>query len=369
MRLLYSGGTSCSLSVLKRLLLIADEIGFMDRPSVTFENWGTVGHASEIRGFDTSGFPVRFSAHSPPSGPASALYESYIEVDLRNPRFKAAFLEGLRHNRDFAAKFIQEAADYGPAKGAAIREALVGDPGLATANIEAPVDPAQMFEFATAEQRAQVLKVLLIEASIHVTNALVIAEATGLLPVADDPYSCQLLGLRTFDAPYLGERPRVAPALAIAVARAVIPDQALAALTIEDVLAYRRSARDAYEAWSVEIDRLAATIADFDPQRIEDELPRIIVTDVRPKLIEYRHEMRTVRDRMFAGLAKKVATWEVPSLSLAFLAGLSPAAAIALFASALAPAVPEIVDYFSARREAQRRNSMAYLIGLAEDID
>ena len=60
MRVLYSGGTICSIETLKRLVLLADEIAFMDRPSVAFGNFGTVGRDSEFRQFRFDDAPVFF---------------------------------------------------------------------------------------------------------------------------------------------------------------------------------------------------------------------------------------------------------------------------------------------------------------------
>jgi len=68
MKLLYSGSPFCNQPALKRLLVVADEIGLMDRPSVTFKNWGTIGHDSYARRIDSSGSPVKFTAYRPPPG-------------------------------------------------------------------------------------------------------------------------------------------------------------------------------------------------------------------------------------------------------------------------------------------------------------
>jgi hypothetical protein len=87
MKVLFSGDTFCDLATFKRLVLIADEIGFMDRPSITFKEWGTIGRDSEIRSYQTSGLPILLSAHSPPSGPVTELYSRYIEADLKNRDF------------------------------------------------------------------------------------------------------------------------------------------------------------------------------------------------------------------------------------------------------------------------------------------
>ena len=57
-----------------------------------------------------------------------------------------------------------------------------------------------------------------------------------------------------------------------------MPDEALKSLSVSDVFDYRKSAKDAYDAWAVEINRLGAQIADLDPDLVQAELPRIINT-------------------------------------------------------------------------------------------
>ena len=49
MKLLFTGASQCDYQTLKRLHIVADAVGFMDRPSVTFKNWGTIGRASMFR--------------------------------------------------------------------------------------------------------------------------------------------------------------------------------------------------------------------------------------------------------------------------------------------------------------------------------
>jgi hypothetical protein len=172
--------------------------------------------------------------------------------------------------------------------------------------------------------------------------------------------------MRTYDSQYVPETPRFAPFLGLAVAKSVLPDQILADLQIKDLFSYRRAAKDAYASWSVEIDKLAARIADIDPDKAEREIPMILNTDIKPKLVEYRMEMKAARDRVFGDLIKKVTRWEMPTISIACLANLDLASAIAVFTAALGPAVPPVIDYFVKRADIKRRNSMAYLIGLSK---
>ena len=96
MKLLYSGEEFCDEPVLKRMLIVAEEIHFMDRPSVTFGSWGTIGHDSYARRINWEGSPVLIDVFKPPSGPAKNLYSPYIEADINNPIFAQIVLDGFR---------------------------------------------------------------------------------------------------------------------------------------------------------------------------------------------------------------------------------------------------------------------------------
>ena len=219
------------------------------------------------------------------------------------------------------------------------------------------------------EHRRALFKNIVIEASITITSTLAIAAETGLQPVTEDPRFAHLLGMRSADRAYVGEPPVHAGPLAIAVASALIPDETLLHLTVGDILDYQGRTKEAYAAWSAEIDRLAVNIEDMDPGAVERLLPQIIHGEVKPRILEYRNELKSARDKMFGELIKKVANWNVPSISLVYLAGLSVPSAVALFAATLAPTIPAVVDYYMARRALQRKNSAAYLVGLARGED
>jgi len=143
----------------------------------------------------------------------------------------------------------------------------------------------------------------------------------------------------------------------------------LSHLRLNDLLEYRSSAKDAYGAWSLEVECLAQKLLDIPADRLGVEVAKVIVTDVRPRMLELRHEMATARDNLFGDLIKTVSKWEVPTISLAYLTSMSLPTAIAAFAGALAPAVPAVVDYYVQRRNLVRRNSMAYLVGISKVLD
>src|SRR5262249_47188028 len=105
MKLLYIGTHFCPANSFARLLVLGDELVFLDRPSVTFDNWGTIGHESFMRRISFEGAPVKVSVVEPPSGPAHLLYESYVRADITNPAFVRIFLDGLNSDDSFAERF------------------------------------------------------------------------------------------------------------------------------------------------------------------------------------------------------------------------------------------------------------------------
>lgn len=264
MKLLYSGGEFCDQLTLKRLLVIAEEIHFMDRPSVTFKNWGTVGHDSYARRIDWSGSPVLIDVFRPPSGPAQGLYAPYIEADINNPHFAQIVLEGFRTSDDFAKKFIQFGANYGSGTGEEIVRSIRQDNELLSGPFHLEMDGPNLFDVSTPERRKQTFKTILIEASIKVTSAIVLAEETNSIPVSQDPFIARLIGLRVSDSAYVGGTSKISPYIGIDIAKSVIPDEALKNLKITQILEYREKAKDAYKAWITEVNKVTAKIGNIE---------------------------------------------------------------------------------------------------------
>jgi hypothetical protein len=368
MKLLYTDEEFCDPPILKRMLVVAEEIHFMDRPSVTFGNWGTVGHDSYARRIDWSGSPILIDVYKPPSGPAKALYSPFIEADINNPIFAETVLNGFLSSDEFASKFIQYEANYRSGKGKKIVDVLRQDKNLLGERLGLEIRGPNMFDISSPEDRRETFKTILIEASIRVTSGIILSEETGTIPVAADPYIAQLISLRMSDSAYIGGISRHAPYLGIDIAKSVIPDEALDQLKITDILNYREKAKDAYAAWITEVNRAAGEIGKINSNITPDEIARIISTDFTPRIIEYKNEMSAIRDDLFADVMKKVVKWEFPSLSLAYLANLDIAGALLLFASAFAPAIPNVIDYFKSKRDIERKNAMSFLIKLSKHI-
>jgi hypothetical protein len=365
MRVVFADNITSSEETMKRLLLVADEIGFMDRPGYVFPgDWGFVGVRSPHRNVDWSGQPVTVTVHAPPREPVLQLYASYIEADLNNPEFSGTFLAGLADDA-FAAIFLQAHAPYRPGvTGATVRTALLADPTLREV---APGPGAHDLETAylvdTPEHRKGTLRDLLADASARVSIATVVGATTGLAPISESPHFARLIGIRTAALP-VSPNPvsTSAPQLGLAIARAVIPDEALQKLNILDVLRYRAETQDAYKAWSTDVERLATRIADIPGDRRQVEIHKLLASEIQPKVREYQNEMASVRDKLFGDLVKQVLVWEVPALILAHAFQGSLGGAIAAFATTRM--IPGVVDFLTKRGDIERRNPLAYLIGV-----
>lgn len=367
MKLLYSGSSFTNEPTFKRLLLIGKELCFMDRPSVTFvEGFGTIGHASPYRGISTAGEPVTISVFEPPSGPAGPLYQSYVEADLANPDFVRVVFDGIAKSDAFAEKFIQMEARYGgKITGADVRKAIVALGGARPPS-SPKVDGRLLFKIDTVEGCQETLKTLVLEASIQVTSALIVADESGAVPVANDPYLARLIAMRSSQDRYVGGTAPLAPYLGMEFARSVIPDEALQHLSIKDVVEYRRKSRNAYEAWDNELNRVAAKLDDIDASKAEESIRKVIATELAPKVLEYRNEMASARDNLFGDIVKRIASVEVPALSLAYITGLGISGALGAFASATLRAIaPEVIQYIKTKRRVARGHAVSYIIGVS----
>ena len=114
------------------------------------------------------------------------------------------------------------------------------------------------------------------------------------------------------------------------------------------------------------MNKLAARLDDTDPAKVRDEVPRIIATEIKPRIFEYQNEMRAIAGRLFGDVLKRFATFNFSTLSLAYLAQLSPGEIVSTFlAATVGAAVPPVVDYAAERSNVRRKHAMAYLLGLA----
>ncbi len=139
------------------------------------------------------------------------------------------------------------------------------------------------------------LKMIVAYASVQVTGALVVADDAQATPVADDPYFLKPLSLRTSGTRYISASAPNAWLVGLEFAKTVIPDQALEKLPVGEIVEYWRKSADVYQAWASELNQMAAKIDDLTVDEARDRIPKMIATELEPRLVAYKAEMTSVR--------------------------------------------------------------------------
>ena len=348
-------------------MVLGKTLCFSDRPSVSLGSdgfIGTVGFESPFKRLDTSGEPVTVEVFAPPSGPARPIYHRFIEADFSNRKFVELVVEGLRSSDSFASKMVQLQADYGGGlTGAMMRDAIINITPLPN-TIE--TDFSGVPYGVESRNPLDYLKWTMLEASIETTVTQLVAESANALPISDDAVMGQLLALRTQADSYNPSTTSLAPYLGVEFVKAVLPDEILQTLELTDILEYRRATDDAYQAWQVELDKMAAEIGSLDVDTSRVAIAKKIATDLLPKVQVYKAEIANVTDRFYGDALKNVATLNVPSVIIAYMTGHGPlGAAIAFASSALVGLAAPAIDHIRAIRQAQRTHAVSYVVDLA----
>lgn len=363
MKVLYYGGTFCEDATLKRLLVVAQEITFVDRPSVKLsETSGTVGHPTEARRIEPLDpkYGVVISAHAPYAN-AVPMYQQYLKRDWQSVTFRRAVLDGL-NDPAFAGRVLALDDSYGDATGRQIRDALLSDPALRAPDLP-ELNRRMMFKIDTPEARIETLGSIVSDASIMVSGALVGASDTGCTPITDDGTLATLFAARCADAPGNGGQHAALAVLGDEIARSVLPDWVLAQLSIGDILDYRAKTKDAYVAWLADLDALVVSLEEVKAENYPEEARKLIRSNVTPKVTEYKRAMASVRDSMFGSLLSSAPTWAVPAV-VAYLIG---GPVVALIGGLAQAGLTASVTYYNGKRKAGRDHAVSYLLRLVDE--
>lgn len=363
MKVLYYGDTFCSHPTLKRLLVVAQQITFIDRPSVALsETSGTVGRVTEARDFlplDPK-YGVEISAHEPYEK-AVPMYRVYLQRDWQSATFRRTVLEGLR-DIAFASRILSLDGNYGDATGGQIRDALLGDPALRAEQLP-ELHRRTSYRIDTHEARVETLGTLVSEASIMVSGALIGASDTGCVPITDNEVLVALLATRCTEASTRKGQDAALAVLGDEIARSVLPESVLAQLSIGDILDYRAKTKDAYTAWLGDLDTLVLALEEVKSENYQEEARKLIRSKINPKIEEYKRAMISVRDGMFGGLISSAPSWVVPAVFASLLHG--PVAG--LIGGLVQAGLTASVTYYNGRRKAGRDYAVSYLLRLVDE--
>jgi hypothetical protein len=99
MNLIFSDSSNIDGITLKKLMLVGNNISFIDRPSILLaKNVGTVGVHSNIKGFEEqlSNEVVKIKTITPPSSAFNSnFYKKYFQIDQNNVEFKKVVISAI----------------------------------------------------------------------------------------------------------------------------------------------------------------------------------------------------------------------------------------------------------------------------------
>jgi hypothetical protein len=369
------------VATLKRSILLFDELHVMDRPSFSFgggkkSNFGMIGADSPLRRFEKSfrdeGMPLY--VHGAPGGRISE--EDYAEVaaDLNDMEYLRRFQKGLETSPAFRRIQIP-VANYGEVgnQDDVTRAALDVDLTTAFANYDTPIqlleDPAiQLFHYSTPEESAKSFLNEALTCAVKLNLALRIGAKYGHQPLADAKPFGNLLGAKYARAIAAAEK--VTPQiqftdLTFAIFDELMPLERLSALSMQDVMSYRKSSAGAREAFLDHMASLRAKASEVtDAGDYQGSIEKLLITEIRPAARDFQNALEKIDDGFKASMAKGGLGVLGGSSLIQLFAAMSWATLLPLAMLGIAYVGKAAVDAYYADKAARRESSISYILSI-----
>jgi hypothetical protein len=363
-------------STLVKEVLLFDELHFMDRPSMTFGDFGTIGAASPFRQVEASfreeGVP--FFVHPAPMGPVRSEWYDDVKADVNDPEFLKRFQNGLRRSPAFRRLQVVPGnyGEYGNEESVAQKLMAVD----LSADLKTHESPMALFEDSTIRHFdlstpvgcAKQLIADAVTCSAKLNFALKAGTRQGFLPLADaNPYG-DLLG-----AKYARAVEKLEPAknklqvtdLSFAIFDELIPAARLEALSLKDAVRYRKASEKAREEFLEHLGviqtKQASVGIDGDYRGTIDKL---IDTEIRPAVRTFKNKLRSIDESLFGAIAKGVVGGAGGSSVVTLFGDLSWQRILAVGGAAVAYVTNALIDAYLAERAAKRECSISYILSL-----
>src|SRR5688572_14504784 len=204
---------------------------------------------------------------------------------------------------------------------------------------------------------------LLAEKSMKCTSVLHVCNNIGSSPLVYNPYLNRLLTQRITNGMYTGKN-TISRILGIKLIEGLIPDAALAKLSIEELLTFRDDTRAYYDAWITEVKKLEADLIKETFSFSDLEIQLFIESQIAPEILKLKNEIKKIRDDRFKDVMKIVKNTTISLISAGTLSALSlPAAVVAfILGHVKTPQLTdEIIDANVKLKQAKEFNNYTYL--------
>lgn len=375
MKIVFADSPNIDELTFKRLLLLGNEIAFVERPSIQFiKDLGTVGMPSGIRGLlpQFENAPVKLRVEEPPTTVfSSGFYQQYFKTDISNPDFISTVIEGIR-NRWFYSHFFDTEKNRATEEFKDFHSWILNNQEEISQTDLNSIDLTGFhFEINNKENAYQAVKMILSEESLRVTSVTHISNKIASNPTSINPFLDKLINLRLSSELYTGKSHN-SKSLGMKLFQSMIPDEALLKIPVEDLLSFREDTKKYYEAWTIEINRLEAQLAKEGFALSDKDIQNIIDIDINPKLFELKNEIRRVRDKKFADVLKVVKNNVIAVIAGGTLSAINlPAAILGFITTNLKTPklTDDIIDNQFKLKDIKDSNGLTYLLKLNEKIE
>ena len=373
LRVLFYGSHACSLTTLKKAILLFDDIHFYDHPAVKFgENWGMVGGPSYMRNFAYAlaehGVPVLIHKQLP--GSLFNVLKDSVAYELRDQNFSKVVFGGFKNEEAFRNRIIGPQANYGGVKGIELIQSMLKlDLGAKEYILENYLEAhPHLHDPNNKESMIAMFAHHLMMLSVELSFACSLCYEHDLVPFTEYTTFDKLLTLRYKRAAehisttegYSGQK---LVHISQKIFDSIIPEEELDKCPIEKVVKYRKETREHYDRFRQYLMKLNSEIeVNVFNEKFKKELNRLIDQEVIPEAEKFKSECSRIWEKMFGSISKGVAKFATGSLIVSLLTGISWLEILTKGCAVVL--VPTLVDYALENRNIKRSNSLTYLMQL-----
>ena len=376
-RTLYYPDMFVSETTLKKAILLFDELHFIDRPSFTFNNFGSIGATSPIRPYEASfreaGVPIY--VHGIAGGRLEGDFLEQTLSDIDDLEFLIRFQSGIKSSKTFKDILVPQ-GNYGEGRNA-------DDVANKLSNVDIAVvlenygsahelfydDKVKPFDLSTPLGCAKQLLSTAALCAANLNFALAEGARNDFIPLADAvPYG-ELLGAkyrRAVNKIQLAKNPLQITDLSFAIFDQVVSAESIEEMSIKDVVAHRKSSQKAREEFLEHMGSLRDRQGSIDVgSDYAGEIDKIIKSEILPAAHDFRNKLEAIDNSFKSALAKGTVGFLGSSGALvSIFADLSWPRLIGLAGGAAAYVGNAAIDTFVAKRAVKRECSISYLLSL-----
>lgn len=397
----FYGNHFSSLETLKKALLIYDEIHFIDRPSITFDDFNDMGLSrvttfsleSPYKNLDPKVLKgeVRLVCHDMfnhsfnHSGIESALCES-VRDDLNNQDFINTFIQDFFRHPWFFQLLFQHTGVVKKYVEKIELQVLQLDSTLLESMRHIPwgqvpfryddlyrVDGRHLFDPASRESLQLSMLWFMAQASYVLNSSLLATAHVNAVPFTDiDPYHHLLLSKYSNVVKSTsedGSKQLTIDCLAHSILDEIINSDSFKHKSVDDIIQYRQRNSDELMRFREYLFKLQYQIEN-EPYDLnfEAEVQKLITLEVKPKIDEVKERLTQSWENLFGGLAKGISAVGATNMIAVILRDmpLDKLVTVGSGGALLAWTLPAVVGFINDRHRIKRNNGLAYLMKLSQ---